>query len=468
MKSPEQSQSKPGHIPPLLKYAPVGTYVTIEKIAPGGSLQARLLSTATVQFYWRYSHGARTFREPIGAYDPTSPPKKLEPSTRGFSVAAARERCRELAREHASHGEEGGLHGARALAREAELRVVEDRKLAAAKAATEAQERARHTLAALLDDYVALQTSKGRISAREADSVLQRHVVAAWPEIAQAPAAELTQEQVVDMLRLVVEQSKGRTSNKLRTYLRAAYQCAVDVWVTAAIPLAFKKYNVRANPVANTRRDGSFDRSDKNPLTADELRLYWRLIEKLPDLRGRCLRVHLLTGGQRIEQLVRLHWSDVRPDQITIYDIKGRPGQGGPRTHTVPLVDAAARDLQAFRRTGDYVFSTTEGVRPIAGTTLSSWATQVVGSAIEGFQLKRVRSGVETVLAANRISREIRGHVQSHGLTGVQARHYDGHDYMREKREALEVLAREVTRRTIPAPQGRRFRVPRVKPASPR
>jgi len=54
---------------------------------------------------------------------------------------------------------------------------------------------------------------------------------------------------------------------------------------------------------------------------------------------------------------------------------------------------------------------------------------------------------VETLLAANRISREIRGHVQSHGLTGIQARHYDGHDYMLEKREALDVLARELTGR---------------------
>lgn len=75
---------------------------------------------------------------------------------------------------------------------------------------------------------------------------------------------------------------------------------------------------------------------------------------------------------------------------------------------------------------------------------MSSWATQVVGSAIEGFQLERVRSGVETVLAANRISREIRGQAQPHGLTGVQARHHDGHDCMREKREALAVLVCEV------------------------
>jgi hypothetical protein len=38
----------------------------------------------------------------------------------------------------------------------------------------------------------------------------------------------------------------------------------------------------------------------------------------------------------------------------------------------------------------------------------------------------------------------VRGHLQSHGLTGVQARHYDGHDYMPEKRKAIEILVREV------------------------
>ncbi len=68
-----------------------------------------------------------------------------------------------------------------------------------------------------------------------------------------------------------------------------------------------------------------------------------------------------------------------------------------------------------------------------------------MGDAIEGFQLKRVRSGEETLLAANRISREIRGHVLSHDLTGIQARHCDGRDYLPEKRRALGVLAREVS-----------------------
>lgn len=421
-------------LPKRLLALPVGTFVTLEKLDRGGSLQARRLATDAIQFYWRYADEGRTHREPIGPYDPVSPPKKLEPTSRGLSIAAAREQCRRLAVKHMTHRGIGGLREARALER---------RQYVAAQEAVAA--RVTHSLSRLLDDYVKHQANQGRISAREAKNIFDRHVMEAWPALAATPAVEITQDQVIDMMRRLTEQGRGRTSNKLRTYLRAAFQCAVDVRVTASIPVAFKAYAIQVNPVAQTRRDGRFDCSDKRPLTADELRKYWRLIEPLPGLRGRSLRLHLLTGGQRIEQLVRLRWADVTGDSITIFDIKGRPGRGA-RTHTVPVVEAAVRDLQSFERIGDYVFSTTKGVKPISGTTLSGWAAQVVGDAIERFQLKRVRSGVETLLAANRISREIRGHVQSHGLTGIQARHYDGYDYMLEKREAIEVLALELVR----------------------
>ena len=46
------------------------------------------------------------------------------------------------------------------------------------------------------------------------------------------------------------------------------------------------------------------------------------------------------------------------------------------------------------------------------------------------------------MLASAGVSQEIRGRLQSHGISGVQARHYDGHDYMDEKRNALEALFR--------------------------
>lgn len=88
---------------------------------------------------------------------------------------------------------------------------------------------------------------------------------------------------------------------------------------------------------------------------------------------------------------------------------------------------------------GTYAISTDKGETHLAATTLSAWAAEAA-HVLPEFQAKRIRSGVETLLASARVSSEIRGRLQSHGIAGVQARHYDGHDYMDEKRQALETL----------------------------
>jgi hypothetical protein len=44
------------------------------------------------------------------------------------------------------------------------------------------------------------------------------------------------------------------------------------------------------------------------------------------------LRLHLLTGGQRIEQLVTLKTAKVAETEITLFDGKGRPANRRART----------------------------------------------------------------------------------------------------------------------------------------
>ena len=85
--------------------------------------------------------------------------------------------------------------------------------------------------------------------------------------------------------------------------------------------------------------------------------------------------------------------------------------------------------------------STDAGETHIAATTLSNWAADVA-SDIPAFATKRIRSGVETLLASVRVASEIRGRLQSHGISGVQSRHYDAYDYLDEKRQALKTLFR--------------------------
>ncbi|MBP0133193.1 MAG: hypothetical protein ITD31_07395 [Nitrosospira sp.] len=62
------------------------------------------------------------------------------------------------------------------------------------------------------------------------------------------------------------------------------------------------------------------------------------------------------------------------------------------------------------------------------------------GISTTPFNLADLRRTVETRLAGMEVSKEVRGYLQSHGLNGVQTRHYDRHDYEQEKRKALRLL----------------------------
>jgi hypothetical protein len=159
-----------------------GAFVTLHsRLDRGGALQARKLANGAVQLYWRYSLGGKTSREPIGVYDPSAPPKKLQPTPRGYGLAAALEKCRELADVHAERAQTGGLREAKA----------EKRKTFIAQKAAEAVKSER-TLQKLLDAYVAHLKTQGRRSHVDADQIFKRHITEAWPGIADAPAVDLS------------------------------------------------------------------------------------------------------------------------------------------------------------------------------------------------------------------------------------------------------------------------------------
>lgn len=418
------TESTPGQ---TINTLPVGSFVTLAKVKPMGALQARKQTTGTVAFYWRYSIGTSSERVPLGLYDPAAPPKSLTPTKIGLSVAAATRAAETMALEHHQHRSEGGRPALLAAKDEVKRAAADAKRLAAS-----------HTLEALLTDYCDHLEAIGRRSHSDARGIFRLHVTAAWPKIAALPAKDVTGEQFADMMRKLIEAGKGRTANKLRSYGRAAYQTAKAAKSKPSIPVAFKAYDIKTNPVADTEPDESQNRADKNPLTTADLRTYWRAIEHCPGFKGALLRLHLLTGAQRIEQLVNLLTENTSAEAFTLFDGKGRPGRP-PRPHSVPLVKQAAKALTECNPTGTYALSTDGGETHVAATTFSDWAA-TAGDEIPEFQAKRIRSGVETLLASVGVSREIRGRLQSHGISGVQARSYDGHDYISEKRKALETL----------------------------
>jgi integrase len=413
-----------------------GVFKTLCKIAPMGSLQARKQVSGAVALFWRYSLGTTSERVPVGLYSSKPPPKSLSATPDGFSIAAAIRAAEVLAREHHAKRKEGGRPAVEAAKREVVRAQAEAKRVAAAS-----------SLAHLLGAYCDYLQSLGRRSHTDARSIFNLHVTQAWPKVAAMPAREVTAEQVADMMRLLIEAGKGRTSNKLRSYVRAAFEVARAARFKPSIPIAFKAFNIGANPAAETLPDESQNRPAKNPLNAADMRAYWNLIEALPGFRGALLRLHLLTGAQRIAQLANLRTINATEDSILLFDGKGRPGQP-PRPHLVPLTAQARKALFECNWAGTYALSTDGGKTHVSCSTFSEWATVAAAEHIDGFQAKRIRSGVETLLASAGVSQDIRGRLQSHGVSGVQARHYDGYSYHAEKLQALEVLHDMLIQRT--------------------
>lgn len=382
----------------VIKELAVGEYATLNsRLARGGALQARRLSTGAVQLYWRFSLAGKTSREPIGVFDPGAPPKKLEPTSRGYGIAAALERCRELAAVHVSRADTGGLEAVKA----------EQRKAFKVQQVVEA-EKADLTLKKLFDTYLDYLKANERSSHVDAAQIFRKHVEEAWPAVAATPAVDVTPDDLLDVLRGLIEAGKGRTSNKLRAYVRAAYQCALDVKTTASIPVAFKRFAVVFNPAAQTKRSARFDRADKRPFSKEDLQTYWGLIRDVKGDEAAMVRLHLLTGGQRVEQLVRLRTAEVHQDVLTIYDLKGRPGQG-PRAHPIPVIKEARQALDSLKIKGTYALSTTGGEKPISVRTLAGWANDIVGEKVTGF-LRRPDQGDRALRQHAELSRQVLVH----------------------------------------------------------
>jgi len=198
-----------------------------------------------------------------------------------------------------------------------------------------------------------------------------------------------------------------------------------------------------------------YNRSRTLTLNAEELSQFVRRLQSLPatpkrDLVLLCLQL----GGQRPSQLlrVRLVDLDLSARTITLYDPKGARAQ--PRTHILPAPDAAlfilkslADKATALPANGDGkspLLFTSDGHRGLRVETVSALVNSLASEMLvtkelrERFELRDLRRTCETMLAALGVSSDIRAQVQSHGLGGVQARHYDRHNYMAEKRSTLE------------------------------
>jgi len=306
-----------------------------------------------------------------------------------------------------------------------------------------AEARKRYTLRALCNAYVELLEARGKKkSAAGAKSAFKCHL---QEDTAALPVNEVTPRHIAELVRTVSEAGKERAAGILRSYLSAAYNAARRAPFDAKLPAGLIPFNVEINPVAPVAVIKV--RAGDRHLSPGELREYMRRLGDTPaDL---ALRLALLTGGQRMAQLLRARVSDFNPDAKTLrlFDPKGKRTE--PREHLLPLAPRAAALVDSLAaaaeaRESSWLLSSF-GDTPIAETTPGKRVAEIC-AAMQGepFDLRDIRRTCETMLAGMGVSRDTRAQLLSHGLSGVQAAHYDRHQYMSEKRAALEAWERKL------------------------
>lgn len=403
-----------------------GEWVADPAARGAGRLQARKLASGELTFYYRYTtaDGVRD-RFPLGT---------------GLDLREARALAADLSRRYQS----GERNLRVALAQE-----TNQKRQDAQRAAQRSTELQLASLGALLEAYVEELKRSEKSSAESVGKCLKRNVETPWPDLWSKPAVEITLEDLIDVVARLADQEKLREADKLRAYLRAAYGAGIRAKQSANMHPELRRLNIAVNPARDLMPiEGGANARDRN-LTVAELQAYWKRIAARPDETGALLRFHLLTGAQRVAQLARVRMAafDQVADTFLIHDRKGR--RKTARMHLVPLLPSAKAAMKAMQGgvLGPFLFTVTAGQSGAEYASVRYHLGIVVQEMLKAEELPQgaftvgdLRRTVETRLAGLKVSKEIRGQVQSHGLGGVQDKHYDRYEYLDEKRDALQKL----------------------------
>lgn len=214
-------------------------------------------------------------------------------------------------------------------------------------------------------------------------------------------------------MRPILSDEKSNTADKLRTYINAAYNLALTADSNPKLGVEFKNfYDLQYNPCDKIRKLHSHSIMNERPvLSIVELRHYLKhLYASNKSAHRDLLIISLLCGGKRPIQLSQCLQTDVNfTDKL-------------------------------FTNTG----------ATISPKTLSNCCADISKKMVEiketslSFDLHDVRRACETHLARLGVNSDIRSQLLSHGITGLQTKHYDRHDYLDEKKHALAIWQKEL------------------------
>ena len=421
------------------------TTQSVEKLKPDPIKRLELPDAVLPGFYlviqpsgaksWavRYRYGGRSRKLTLGPYP-------------ALDLAVARERGRD-ALQTLALGRDPGREKAEANRRAREMVPERDQVSAVVEG--------------FIERHVRPNTKKR--SAEESERIFRKHVLPCW---GRTRVHDISRADVIELLDRLVDSGRPVLANRTLAHVRKFFNWCVDRGILDTSPC------VRiAAP--------SMEKSRDRVLSDAELRLVWKAAEGGGPPFGPFVQLLVLTG-QRRDEVAGMRWSELNPDG-SVWDIPGERTKNS-EAHQIPLTDAAQAVLKGIPRLAgsDLVFTTT-GKTPISGysnakerldSTMLEIASEEISasdspqnSAIPPWRLHDIRrtaaSGMARLGTPVHVIEAILNH-RTGQVSGVAAI-YNRHNYLPEKRKALEAWADyaaalvtdQPTRNVIALPQGR-------------
>jgi len=298
----------------------------------------------------------------------------------------------------------------------------------------------RPTVAALFDAYIANLELDGKRSAPEVRRIFGKHVK---PMIGSRVAAEITTDDILDVLAPIAQRGALVHADNVRAYIRAAFEFGLHAETAPRWRGRVPHFGLVLNPVARTKKAVRRKPVGQRALSIDEVKQVWRGT-------GISASAHiaiklLLATGQRVEEVLQAEWQEFdQTERLWIIPSARRKSRHDvSEPHIVPLTDFHVDLLNQVRAEfhhETWLFPHVNGQQPRKSDSLHQAVSRFCQSnELKPFAPRDCRRTFKTLAGSIGIDLELRNRLQGHGMTDVGSVHYDRWSYLPEKRAAMEI-----------------------------
>jgi integrase len=280
------------------------------------------------------------------------------------------------------------------------------------------------TFALVAEEWLKREQDKNR-TAPEVRRIVQKYLL---PHLGKMNVGEITKHDLLKITDALVDEGKPIMARRVHARLHRFLRWCVD------------RDLISANPIAGMRRPAT-EKSRDRVLTDNELAAIWRAADKLGFPYGTCTQLLILTGARRSE-ITKLKWSEIDGDRILLPPARTKTAVA----HLILLAPVAQSIIDKLPLIVDSEFAfTTNGKSPVSGWSTAKPQLDRL-SGVRNWHVHDLRRTVATGLQKLGIPLQVTEAVLGHtsgsraGVVGI----YQRHDFMDEKRTALEAWASHV------------------------